>query len=484
MGLPLGSFGAPLRVALPAVSAGPLGHWYTRRVVPAYTGPLFRLNRLADAATLDLTQNPDGTPDLSGVAAFLNGADFCRVDTVYDQSGGGNHLTQTTAGLMPFFRPANAIRGRPAVTFDGSQNSAYFNIPSAITSTGRSVTIVTVASVISTNAGVVAVVGGGGAGTLTQMLGGGLDNRLPALTSGSGSSFLYGPRRVRSQAQATAVASGPATVTLHADGFAAAVAQSGTDGTWAGGRVGRDNGSNTFNGEWLGLSLYPAQLPGSEVGAVLDVLDRAFDCLTPGRTNAQLVMAGNSIVQGTGATMNVNLIRQAEPLFDRRIRVSNRGVFGQTAATQSGSRAAFLAQFDPTLAVNLILVGDPVNDVLSPASPTTGSGANVWNTYTLPDIQAYQAVYGAANVLVPTMMGHAKVQTGGTAAAYAAERDGWNNLVYANQGTLGYTVVDYAAVPGLQNALDLTRFPDGVHPSTLGYADGAPVLAAAVNSRL
>lgn len=66
----------------------------------AYAGPLIRVRRSSDNAEQDIPSERDGTLDISAFEAFVGTATaFLR--TVYDQSGSGNHATQTTAAEQP-----------------------------------------------------------------------------------------------------------------------------------------------------------------------------------------------------------------------------------------------------------------------------------------------------------------------------------------------------------------------------------------------
>lgn len=71
----------------------------TRRLSSTYTGSLLRVRR-ADGTEQDIGYTIDGDLDESAISTFAGGT-ACTVSTWYDQSGNGNHVTNTTVSAQP-----------------------------------------------------------------------------------------------------------------------------------------------------------------------------------------------------------------------------------------------------------------------------------------------------------------------------------------------------------------------------------------------
>jgi hypothetical protein len=70
-----------------------------RRMYGAYTGPLFQLIRASDSTTLNVTSTSTGIYNLLAQVAFCN-LTTCAVQEVYDQSGNGNNLIQSSSSAQ------------------------------------------------------------------------------------------------------------------------------------------------------------------------------------------------------------------------------------------------------------------------------------------------------------------------------------------------------------------------------------------------
>ena len=104
---------------------------YSIRLVDvAYKGPLIKVRRSSDDATLDIypviqLNLQDSIIDEAALLAFV-GAGSGFIDTWYDQSGNGRNATQATTANQP--RIVNAgvidrINTRPTIFFDGTSDS-------------------------------------------------------------------------------------------------------------------------------------------------------------------------------------------------------------------------------------------------------------------------------------------------------------------------------------------------------------------------
>ena len=116
------------RGVLDQIGPAPVAAWSLSRALRAsHVGsPLFDLRRSSDNGTLSILAGEDGEADLSAYAAWA-GADTIFCVTVYDQSGGGSHLVQTTPGSQPKFTPNAGPNGRPAI-FDDETRAATMTL--------------------------------------------------------------------------------------------------------------------------------------------------------------------------------------------------------------------------------------------------------------------------------------------------------------------------------------------------------------------
>lgn len=106
----------------------PVGAWGTRRLVSGYTGALVRIRDTATNIEQDVSYGADG---LLGPFMVTGNA---AVVTIYDQSGNGNHLTQTNTSRQPLLvRSPISFSGKPAIRFDGTDDFMH----DAATSTAK-----------------------------------------------------------------------------------------------------------------------------------------------------------------------------------------------------------------------------------------------------------------------------------------------------------------------------------------------------------
>lgn len=101
----------------------------TRRVVSKWTGNLFTVTRATDLSTVTITTLPDGSPDVSTLAAFLNSANgIGYVSILYDQSGGGNDATQTTLASAPKIDMSIVTGSNIPLIFDSGKRAYYLGL--------------------------------------------------------------------------------------------------------------------------------------------------------------------------------------------------------------------------------------------------------------------------------------------------------------------------------------------------------------------
>lgn len=222
------------------------GVYSPKRLVNEYKGPTIRLRRAVDNAELDFYSDCFGTLGTvfngEGTSLLTWGSNMrLFVRTVYDQSGKGNHATQTTTAAQPFFDAAN-------YAIDFGTTSTQF-----LTLTGTPLTSSSYAVIFrhgqlnnTTNGPFISA----GSGSLTS-----LTIRTNATTSyavdwGNGSPYVFGavssnlPNTVVVLNSAANATSGHVNGTSTADATAPSVSLS-ADPQY----LGRDAAGNYLNGE-------------------------------------------------------------------------------------------------------------------------------------------------------------------------------------------------------------------------------------------
>lgn len=81
------------------IAPGATAAFSVRQLSSTYTGSAVEVRRASDSTTQNIGFE-GGNIDLGTLTSFCNGTD-CFVRTWYDQSGNGNHATQTTAANQP-----------------------------------------------------------------------------------------------------------------------------------------------------------------------------------------------------------------------------------------------------------------------------------------------------------------------------------------------------------------------------------------------
>lgn len=111
-----------------------------RKVVPAYAGSAIRVRRSSDSTEQDIGFS-SGALDTAALTTFA-GAGDAFVTTWYDQSGNARHLTQATTAAQPKVVAAGAVvasGGKPAVTFDGTDDVVFGTVANLFDALGATV---------------------------------------------------------------------------------------------------------------------------------------------------------------------------------------------------------------------------------------------------------------------------------------------------------------------------------------------------------
>lgn len=110
----------------PGAAAG----YSLRKLRASYAGSAIEVTRTSDSATQDIGFDVSGNLDTSALTTFI-GANTGVVSKWYDQSGNNQHMTQSTQANMATIVSSGTLitqGGKPAVRFDGSNDSYVSSI--------------------------------------------------------------------------------------------------------------------------------------------------------------------------------------------------------------------------------------------------------------------------------------------------------------------------------------------------------------------
>ncbi|MBB4041996.1 lysophospholipase L1-like esterase [Microvirga flocculans] len=461
---------------------------YSVRKVGTYGGPCLRAVRSSDNATLDIGFGTNGFIDVAAAETFraAGGASAkLFVDIWYDQSGNGNHATQTTAASRPTFIPTNAWEGLASITFDsgpgGSGPSKHLNLPAGVVLDRQNGTVLAIDAPNSTwNSNAlyeIGTVAGSRAAVYTNP-----NSTLNFLSGADGA--VQTPKTIQARPNILIHRFSATAFQVYYKGASSSFAARGA-GVYSGGRLGGSGAGLNFNyrGEKYVFAVWPGTLADQDVTVLRTALATAFPQAAPKTFSHCLVFDGNSITEGYGATDLQNNMRQTLRALGSTadIDVYNQAVFGTTSDVIYDARAAKHSGIDRVAAPgkNILVFGVGSNDINAGTS-----AANTWhNTVTgkgiLPYIQYCQGL--GYTVIVGTVLPRSSIAS---LPAREAERLALNDLIRNNAATYGYLVADYDTVADLANPASATYYLDTIHPTSLGYTRMAAVLAPVVQSVL
>lgn len=108
--------------------SGSVAAYSLRKLRVAYTGNAILVRRNSDSTTQDIGFDSDGNLDTAALLSFVGNtaSDYGYVHSIYDQTGNGHTLSQTSTSSQPAIVKAGAVvtaNGLPAMEFDGSNDS-------------------------------------------------------------------------------------------------------------------------------------------------------------------------------------------------------------------------------------------------------------------------------------------------------------------------------------------------------------------------
>ena len=452
----------PLDVAgaLPAYAYG------TIKLTAGYSGPAVRVLRPSDSAEQDIGFS-GADLDLAALSAFLSD-EVGRVTVMYDQSGNGNHGTQTNAVYRPYINPAVKRGSMVPVSFV----SQYMDIPSAVTLQRTALTYVdfTESSSIYSTSAHVQYGSGSNQVTLFEQIGGLQNNPAFGRTSWK---VHISPSVLIMKMSATGT-SAAYTDDLVTSAYASNVAMSG-------GFIGNTDLNAGYRGKFAGYMFagYPRVISDVESAAIQAAVE-SRDHVPQANTN-RIIFSGDSICAQGAYPDKDQLFGYAKKCIDllsSDCNVYNFSIGGGTL--HSNGFTSYTTDVSPLLSVyptdnRIIFLAYGTNDL-------TILGRSASEIYS--DIQTYCSTARAdgAKIILATLL-----PNGSWDVTRQATRNDLNALIRGNWSTFADGIADFAADPtmGPQSAAsNIALYPDGLHVSMEGAAYLAPIAAAAINALL
>lgn len=442
----------------------PLAAYGMTRLATGAAQPCIDVVRPGDNAVATIGFAADGTLDRAALARFL-GDSTGRVIRWHDQSGHGLHATARHATA-----PAIALGRADALVFDSSDADRFMDIPPGLTvrldhgsafACGRSTS--------SQKPSIFLQLGAPGS-PRSLVLGGCLpgSNHVAALIAGRPASSGGAPTQAR---RVVGVTTQPDRVhVIHDDrGFTtlgpvdAAILHGGIIG-------GCDLGLSGF----VELSSVivldgPVFGPGDPNHDAIRACQYAALGIVP-QIRDTYVADGDSITEGMGASHGDNYPRQMEALLARPARIHNCGLSGDTLDGRRRNYPALIAPlFDPHARRNVVSIFAGTNDLALGADAATLAG----------HLRAYcaQARATGFKVVAATTLPRPDLFP-------AQQRHLHAHNTFLRQEWPGFCdgLADMADDPDLATGTsDRAYYVDGLHPTSLGYAHIAQIMAQAVN---
>lgn len=442
----------------------------TKKLRANYAGSALRVVRPSDSATLNIGfvgQNLDA----AAIDTFL-GSEVGQVDIWYDQSGNGNHSTQTTAVSRPL-TSQRTIGGARSIVFP----QKFMAIPAGSVISRQACDVYSVVDLFNSNAQDSFYQLGAASNQLTV---------LQAVTTNGVGYFLvnggqFGEPTFKPQSRPCIYyVRQSATEAIFAQGNEQKTAGAAADVSMVGGFI----GNTGLSGGFEALSFhschvaYGRTLSSGEATAMRGALESLFGTVV-GTPTRRVIFKGDSITAASAPTSLYfdGYAKQATSLLSQPCAVYNVSGGGQQIQNEVGFYAAqtglLLGQYPTDSRVVLLFLG--TNDL-------TIGGRTAAQIYA--DIQTYAGLVrgSGGKVIVSTILPNV-----GWDGTQQTTRTDLNTLVRTNWASFADGLADFGAdaTMGPQAAAANTAlYPDGLHPSRLGHSYLAPIAAAAINALL
>lgn len=495
--LPAGGQASP---ALPAVSATVAEVYAPVLAVPSYAGPLYRLVRQGDSATMDVYPLATGKPDYAAIDAWIGTSDIAdtaapQIDIIYGQKGTGANLTQPTAANRPFLTSLNALNGIRTFSFASVISTVFSErfmlIPGSLslsrqafgyhgTYRNRNVSPSRDYEFVSFD---------DGASTIYHQL---------FARSSAGGRMALGPatftgqtRYLPSRLQTIGFAGGADDSRIYLQGAKETIAARAAQTMAAGGRVGSLIGTSATDGaqiafyEMASLVFFGSKPSDADMASMEAWSAAAFGVQPATAYSKRLLIRNSSLYENDARLLQTADFLMALP---SEWEVFNRSQAGTNLTSFYANRAQDQLFMDATKTKNVLLTDAPSNDIGSNNAVTTDALAlseaqNLYNNTTLAYVAYWKALHPSCGIVVPTV-----IPRGSFIGAGFREqmRIYYNQLVREGAAANGYVLSDRCAHPiffdGQYVNLNYYR-PDRTHLETPGTAvlssiDRAAALAA------
>ncbi len=459
-GVVLPPVAAPVAPGYLSNTVTPYAAYGTQRVVSGYSGPLFTLRR-GDGATMDVSSQSGGDyPDYTAINTWA-GSDIPTVTTLHDQSGNGRHLTQGTVANQPGYDTGQRFGNACPMLFDGYSRAASAPNPnrerflenSGLSLQRQNVTAMLAAqSQVSFNtSGQFSFEDASGATVV------GMAAPSVGAVNSIGSNINGQPRGVDASPDTTGFALSASNRLYFSQGQALNQSASNAATTFTRFRLGRSAAGTAGMMAFFGLALYDTALSQAAGGTVRNSLNTAIG--RPTAFDYHALFIGDSITEGTGSRNLLNTARSMR--LNAKALMTNAGIHGQVLADDYNNRVnRFGSQFRAGIP-NVAFISGGTNDLAGGTA-----GATLYANTTSPLVSYLKSL--GFKVAVATIL----PRTGGSwDTAAEARRVEYNNAVRGNAATAD-AVIDLTANPTMGNGNEgnTTLYPDGLHPSSLGYA--------------
>lgn len=456
----------------PAAQGGILFSGGTLRMTPGYTGKALTVAHPQTGATLDIGLLDDDTLDEKTLWSFMGTAGHLEVAVIHDQSGNDNHITQFLPAHRYTLHPTQRL-GRALALINDSDNFGppvrkWMAIPDSLAiPPGGAISGAIVANTKCYNTATAYLTMTGSTGPFGI-----------ALAQG----YVYGNRRVSLDAGLSrlngfvagfgSAAPDAGQSNLYIDGKFA-MTSNGGGASYAGGYLGvTAAGRSSSPHEIAGLIIYGTLLHApAEVQTLVCGLERHFGLLPQLKDN--LILDGDSITYGYGCTYNRDYPHQMMPLLAHDFEINNTGYFGHTTAERLADIPKLLSYVHSAKNRNVFVEWSGTNDIDSARFTLAQMQSNMCRIIAL-------AKAAGMKTIAATCLPRASFPK---TPAKEEQRLAWN--AWLRSGASGAdSIADVAAdatIGNNDNVTDRNYYLDGAHPTSLGYAFIAPIIAGAIN---
>jgi lysophospholipase L1-like esterase len=462
------------------------GCYWTKKVYQGYTGSCIKVQ--ADGSpnpAVDIGFDANGDLDVEALAFVLRAGEG-RVETWYDQSGNGNHLT-STGDARPKILPVKEVAGHYAIVFDNDTTTdgaplttQFLDIPDTLTISTGEVTISTLFAVHKSNR-TIPLVTLDGASNYTA-LGFRQQNGVDSVVGYLNNSLRTLDRHIaRADYNFVTFSASAGSTVISADNEKFNSFAGNGVPTLTGGKIGASDSSLFLNG-----AAQPMNGGASIAGVIIKDDFNATSVhktsyfnlvsryeLYPQITN-NVVFDGDSITEGVGIEHFNNYPKLATRLQENKYKYYNVAKAGGTFTTQLATAEDWAEHvYNSVAEKNIVIVTLGTNDI--------GVGDSAATVYA--NLQSYlNYVKGFGwDVIVGTVYPRASFNSNPTQEAVRLE---YNQMIRDNFLSLGCIgVMDFAnerTMGATVNADNAIYYADGTHPSDYG----AELLASYVATEL